>query len=288
MIRDVGMSAAGTSALLALPADHPGVHDSAYRARRAEIARVAEGFRPGTDPADVSYTPEEDDVWANVSGRLAREHARHACSDYRRTMARLDLPTDRVPQLREVNQAVSALTGFGVQPVPGLVPARQFYGALGRRTFLSTQYVRHHSVPFYTPEPDIIHEIIGHAPALGSELLAEVYQAAGQASARTQGDAAHQFLSRVFWFTIEFGLVGEDGEDKAYGAGLLSSFGELQEYSGALVSPWDILAMGTTEYDITTYQPLLFRADSFERMTRDLMAFFTDYGDEWYADMVAP
>jgi len=288
MIGNVGMSPAGTTAMLALPADHPGFHDQAYRARRAEIARVAEGFRPEAGPADVSYAPEEDGVWALVSGRLAEEHARHACADYRRTMARLDLPTDRVPQLREVNQAVGGLTGFAIQPVPGLVPARDFYGALGRRTFLSTQYVRHHSVPFYTPEPDIIHEIIGHAPALGSEALAEVYEAAGRASARTRGDAAHQFLSRVFWFTIEFGLVGEDGEDKAYGAGLLSSFGELQEYRSASVSAWDIVAMGTTEYDITTYQPLLFRAESFERMTRDLMAFFTDYGDEWYADMVAP
>ncbi|MHB1925452.1 MAG: phenylalanine 4-monooxygenase, partial [Acidimicrobiales bacterium] len=84
------------------------------------------------------------------------------------------------------------------------------------------------------------------------------------------------------------GLVGEDGEDKAYGAGLLSSFGELQEYRSASVSPWDIVAMGTTDYDITTYQPRLFRAESFDSMTSDLMTFFTDYGDEWYRDMVAP
>lgn len=269
-----------------LPTDHPGFNDPSYRARRADIARAAEGFRPGLAPADVAYTAEEDQVWAVVSGRLAEQHRLHACTDYRDTMGRLGLPTDRVPQLREVDEAVRSLTGFRIQPVPGLVPARQFYGALGRRTFLSTQYVRHHSVPFYTPEPDIIHEIIGHAPALGSPRLSEVYEAAGQASARTQGDAAHEFLSRVFWFTIEFGLVREEGDMRAYGAGLLSSFGELQEYAAAEVRPWDLVAMGSTTYDITAYQPLLFGAEGFDNMIKDLMSFFTDFGDEWFADMV--
>ena len=81
--------------------------------------------------------------------------------------ARLVLPAERVPQLREVDQRVHALTGFHIRPVPGLVPTTTFYGALADRTFLSTQYIRHHSVPFYTPEPDIVHEIIGHANMLG-------------------------------------------------------------------------------------------------------------------------
>ena len=80
----------------------------------------------------------------------------------------MQLPRERVPQLQEVNERLKELTGFQVRPVPGLVPARDFYGALADRTFLATQYVRHHSVPFYTPEPDVIHELIGHVCMLGS------------------------------------------------------------------------------------------------------------------------
>jgi phenylalanine-4-hydroxylase len=286
MIADVGTSPL-TSEIHELPADHPGFTDVAYRARRAEIARVAADLAPGQSPPDVHYTAEEDEVWALVSSELAEQHRRHAGADYLTTTAALGLPSHRVPQLREVDAAVRARTGFAVRPVPGLVPARDFYASLGRRTFLSTQYVRHHSVPFYTPEPDIIHEIIGHAPGVGSPRLTELYEAAGRASARTVGEDAHEFLSKVFWFSLEFGLVEEDGELRAYGAGLLSSFGELQEYQSATVRPWDLVAMGTTQYDITTYQPILFSAPDFDFMTRELGAFFNDYGDHWYEENVA-
>ena len=286
MIANVGQSRLA-SVIHDLPADHPGFSDVAYRTRRAEIARVAAELAPGETPPDVHYTDDEDQVWSLVSGELAEQHERHACADYLATMARLGLPTHRVPQLREVDAAVRARTGFSIRPVPGLVPPRDFYASLGHRTFLSTQYVRHHSVPFYTPEPDIIHEIIGHAPALGSPRMAPLYEAAGQASERTVGDEAHEFLSKVFWFSLEFGLVEERGELRAYGAGLLSSFGELQEFQSASVRPWDVVAMGTTPYDITTYQPVLFSAPSFEFLTEELGSFFAAYGDDWYGEHVA-
>ena len=94
-----------------------------------------------------------------------------------------------------------------------MVPPRVFYGALAERAFLSTQYIRHHSVPYYTPEPDIVHEIIGHANMLASPLFADLYQAAGGASVRASSDAAHEFFSRVFWFTLEFGVVFEGHPD---------------------------------------------------------------------------
>ncbi len=152
------------------------------------------------------------------------------------------------------------LTGFHLRPVPGLVPTRQFYGALAHRTFLSTQYVRHHSVPFYTPEPDLVHEIIGHANMLASDSLADLYAEAGAASRRSSSPEALEFFSRVFWFTLEFGVVEEGGDLKAYGAGLLSSYGELDVFRQADIRDWDILAMGTRDYDITHYQPVLFAA----------------------------
>ncbi len=259
---------------LELPADHPGFSDPAYRARRAAIAEVGRRHRPGRPIADVEYTPDEDEVWRIVSAELGRKHARYAAAAYLDGARAVTLPTDRVPQLREVDARVHGLTGFHIEPVPGLVPTRQFYGALARRTFLSTQYIRHHSVPFYTPEPDIVHEIVGHANMLGNPVFADLYEVAGHASLRAATDAALERFSKVFWFTLEFGVVWEDGELRAYGAGLLSSYGEIEEFRSAEIRPWDLDQMGTLDYDITRYQPVLFAAPSFAAMVEDLGAYF--------------
>lgn len=264
---------------MALPDDHPGVSDPAYRARRAAIAAVGESYRPGDRIPDVEYTPEEDAVWQRVSAELAVKHEAYACLAYREGAAELTLPAQRVPQLAEVDARVHELTGFHIEPVPGLVPTRVFYGALARRTFLSTQYIRHHSVPLYTPEPDIVHEIIGHANMLANPLFADLYEEAGKASVRARSEEALAFFSKVFWFTLEFGVVWERGELRAYGAGLLSSYGEIQAFRGAEVRPWDIEAMGTLDYDITRYQPVLFAAPSFGALVDELGAFFAGYPD---------
>lgn len=278
---------------VSLPADHPGAHDPAYRARRDTIARVGEAYRRGDPIPDVEYTDEEHAVWARVQAELGALHRTHACRAYLRGSDALVLPTDRVPQLREVDERVHALTGFHIDPVPGLVDTRTFYGALAQRRFLATQYIRHHSVPHYTPEPDIIHEIIGHANMLADPELADLYEAAGHASKRAETPEALEFFSRVFWFTLEFGVVTEDGcaccdqrsapRPKAFGAGILSSFGEIHTYADPLLvthRPFDLAAMGTHDYDITQYQPVLFRADSTERLLEDLHTFFADFDDE--------
>ena len=270
-----------------LPDDHPGFSDPDYRRRRAAIAAVGERYRHGEPIPDVEYTPEEDAVWRVVSANLAREHEVFACRAYRRGARAVTLPADRVPQLREVDERVFSLTRFHIEPVPGLVPTRDFYGSLADRVFRSTQYIRHHSVPFYTPEPDIVHEIIGHANMLGTRAFADLYQAAGEASRRAETDEALDFFSKVFWFTLEFGVLWEDDELRAYGAGLLSSYGEIEEFRRAEIRPWDIRQMGTLDYDITHYQPVLFAAESFDRMVDDLGAFFAGYDDEDHARRLA-
>lgn len=257
-----------------LPADHPGVSDPAYRSRRARIAEVGASYHRGDPIPDVTYTAEEDEVWRTVSTELAGKHRAYACREYLLGADRLLLPRARVPQLREVDDRVHRLTGFHINPVPGLVPTRTFYGSLADRTFLSTQYIRHHSVPFYTPEPDIVHEIIGHANMLASPVFADLYQAAGRASLGAATDAGLDAFSRVFWFTLEFGVVCEDGVLKAYGAGLLSSYGEIETFRDADIRRWDLNAMATQTYDITHYQPVLFAAPSFDQMLSDLHALF--------------
>ncbi len=262
------------SANVELPLDHPGVTDSVYLERRAAIAASSAGNSPGDLPPSIQYTRTEDDVWHTVSSALNDLHEELAIDEYLRGASALRLPSLHVPQLAQVSRRLGDLTGWRVAAVPGLVPTRKFYGSLADRTFLSTQYVRHPSVPFYTPEPDIIHELIGHVNALASPRMAALYEAAGQASRRATDDAALERFSRVFWFTLEFGVVHERGALRTYGAGLLSSFGEIQHFRDAEIRPFDIEAMATFDYDITRFQNVLFAARSFDEVETKLTEFF--------------
>jgi phenylalanine-4-hydroxylase len=277
------MSESAPEQHFALPEDHPGFSDRAYRRRRAAIAEVGETYEPGQRIPDVEYTHEEDDVWRTVAAELDKKHDRYACREYLDGKARLGLRRDRVPQLQEVSDDLQRVSGFRIRPVPGLVPTKIFYGSLADRTFMSTQYIRHHSVPFYTPEPDIIHELVGHCNSLGNRRFADLYEVAGGAVRRVaDDDDAVEFFSRVWWFTLEFGVVREGGEIRTYGAGLLSSFGEIEAFRNAEILPWDIGRMGVQDYDITKYQPLLFAADSMDQVFDELTEFFADYDLDAY------
>jgi phenylalanine-4-hydroxylase len=262
--------------------DHPGVSDVAYRARRDEIAAISATYRDGGPIPHVHYTDLEDGAWRAVRDALRPLHEQYAASEYLVAARMLNLPADHVPQLDEVSTRLRSLSGFRYVPVPGLVDTRTFYEGLGDGVFHSTQYVRHHSVPLYTPEPDVIHEVIGHGTMLASTVLSQLHREAGRA-ARRCGDAALAFLSNVFWFSVEFGVVHEGGEWKAYGAGLLSSFGEIQAFRDAEIRPLDITAMATTAYDITQYQPLLFGGSSLQNVIDVVGGFFATFDDAEHA-----
>ena len=139
---------------------------------------------------------------------------------------------------------------------------------------------RHPSSPLYTPEPDIVHEVIGHGNLLADPQIAEVKRLAGEAARRCGTPESLQYVADVFWFTIEFGVLHEDGELRAYGAGILSSYGEIEEFRGMEIRPLDFHEMGTIEYDITKYQPVLFGAESFDHMIDSVGSFFAGFDDE--------
>ena len=257
-------------ALVKLDPDHPGFRDHAYRARRDAIAEIALQYEPGTSIPDAPDTEEEHQLWRTVRDALRPQHQMHACAEYLACMKRLDLACERIPQLREVSEKVQALSGFRLEPVGGLVEPRVFLEALANGVFLSTQYIRHHSTPLYTPEPDVVHELLGHAVMLAGEPLAELNRLVGRAVRRTNTDEALERLARVYWFTIEFGVLREAGEIKAYGAGLVSSAGELEAMRRAELRPLDLEAASRQAFDTTNYQPVLFCADSFESMYQTL------------------
>jgi phenylalanine-4-hydroxylase len=260
--------------------DHPGAHDPEYRRRRNEIAAAALAWRPGQPVPRVDYSDEEHAIWRTVSRELAPKHERLACRAFREAKAKLALPDDHVPQLDEVSEGLEPLTGFRFHPAAGLVPLDEFYGSLADRVFHSTQYLRHPSGPLYTPEPDIVHEVIGHGNLLADPDIAEVKRLAGEAARRCTTPEALQYLADVFWFTIEFGVMWEDGELRCYGAGLLSSYGEIEEFRGADIRRVDFHEMATLEYDITHYQPILFACDGMGELTERVGGFFAEFEDE--------
>jgi phenylalanine-4-hydroxylase len=266
---------------------HPGATDPVYRQRRNDIAALALDWRPGDPLPQAPYTAEEHDVWRVVCGELHTLHERLACSQYLAGKQRLGLPEDRIPQLDEVNTLLTPLTGFRYVPAAGLVPLLQFYGSLADGVFHSTQYVRHHSVPLYTPEPDVLHEVVGHGNCLADDRFAALYRVAGEAARRVQSPDALEFVSKVFWFSLEFGVLREGGTGdehvRVYGAGLLSSYGEIQEVTRADLRPLDVARMGVQTYDITHYQPLLFCADSFGQVEDVVGGFFAEVDDDLVA-----
>jgi phenylalanine-4-hydroxylase len=264
--------------LVELDRDHPGFRDPDYRRRRDEIARVAHEYRDGEPVPRVVYTGEEHGVWREVWRQLAPLHDELACRSYLDASARLSLDREAVPQLADVNVPLLATTGFSMTPVAGLVDPRTFLEYLGRDVFLSTQYMRHFSRPLYTPEPDVVHELIGHAATLLDPGFVALNRAFGEA-VRDADPNREQALIGVYWWTIEFGVLYEGGALKAYGAGLLSSFGELGGIRAhADVRPLDLDEAAATPFDPTDYQRVLFVARSFDSMAADVTAWLSRTG----------
>ena len=196
--------------IVQLDPDHPGFRDAHYRARRNQIAQLAMNYRPGDQIPDAPYTLDEHGVWKTIWQALHPAHQKHACAQYLEALTRMDFSLDQIPQLREVNETVQAISGFRLEPVAGLVQPRVFLENLADGVFLCTQYIRHDSTPLYTPEPDVVHEIVGHGVTLACPQLAELNRMFGQAVKRTTSATALETLSRVYWFTIEFGVLRED------------------------------------------------------------------------------
>jgi monomeric phenylalanine-4-hydroxylase len=249
-----------------LALDHPGASDEAYRTRRDYIASLSKRFRedPEHKIIDVEYTPEEQKVWQIVATRLEELQAKRASSFYLEAKKKLGINTERIPQLSEMNRRLKELSNFRLAPIEGLVETRAFLSWLAYRTMLCTQYIRHTSRPEYTPEPDIVHEAIGHIPNFTNRDFADFSQFIGH-GARVATDEQLEELGRLYWFTVEFGLIEEQGEVKAFGAGLLSSFGELEHAFTDNVErrPFDLKEVINQSYDYSDMQPLLYVIPSY-------------------------
>jgi len=293
----------GGNVFVELDPDHPGFQDEGYRDRRNEIAKIAMEWndmsmeaRRTTKIPHAPYSEDEDAVWAAIMERISPVHEKYACRQYLDNARKLGLPDDKIPQLQEVSEKLQEMTGFRQEPVGGLVHPKTFHSALANNVFLSTQYIRHSSRPFYTPEPDVVHELVGHTAMLGVPEWAELNILFGEADMRTESEEAIKKLGTIYWFVLEFGACRENGEIKAVGPGLLSSFGEMEHActAGAGCGANDACVcdpkieyrtpnfeeMETHPYDVTKYQPILYVWDSFEEMYEKTKEFAIQWGTD--------
>ena len=236
-----------------------------------------------TQPYDL-YTEANHEAWRKLYARMGDRWQRFANKRFLQGIDNLCLDPKRVPRLEDVNRFMAPLTGFRAKPVSGYVPAFLFFDCLRNREFPTTITIRDQSLLDYLPEPDIFHDIAGHVPMHTDKAFADALVRFGDC-ARTAADivagisdpheqvrrvtSIFKALARFFWFTIEFGLMRENGQIKAYGSGLLSSYGELEH---SVTSPevqrfpmqleWVI----NQYFEIDKYQPLLFVVDSFDHL----------------------
>jgi phenylalanine-4-hydroxylase len=263
-----------------LPIDHPGAQDAEYRLRRNFIANLARRYREDPDHVipNVDYTAKETAIWRHVYDQLEETQERRACSLYLDSKRKLGISRDLIPQLCDLDRKLREVSRFRLAPIEGLVETRAFLSWLGKRTMLCTQYLRHHSRPDYTPEPDIVHEIIGHIPNFTNADFADYSQFIGK-GAVVAGDEQLKQLGRLYWFTVEFGLVEEGDGIKAFGAGLLSSYSELEHAFSDKVDrrKFDLKEVIETEYDYSNMQPVLFVIPSYsylKEVTREFIERF--------------
>lgn len=250
--------------------NHPAFTDLAYRRRRDAIAAYAEHHQVGQTIPRVEYSEAEHEVWREVWKVLRPLHLQHACQDVLRLQDEFRLFDAPIPQLEDLSQKLHQASGLRLAPVTGLEDTREFFSILRRGEFPSTQYIRHPSTPLYTPEPDLIHEFVGHVASLADQRVTRLCMAFGEASCGADKETEAR-LERVFWFSLEYGMVVEDGEPKAFGAGLLSSCGEIaQAATDPEHLPWDMDVMAETVYDPTHMQPQLFVAASFDHLIGSL------------------
>lgn len=241
-----------------------------------------------TQPYEL-YSSANHQTWQRLYGRMTERWARYANPHFLEGLDTLQLDPTRVPRLEDVNRFMSPLTGFRAKPVSGYVPAFRFFDCLRNREFPTTITIRDGSTIDYLPEPDIFHDIAGHVPMHTDRAFADTLVRFGDcahvAAERVRGitdeherlttlTSIQKAMARFFWFSIEFGLMrGPDGGLKAYGSGLLSSYGELAhsiDSPAVQRFPFQLEWVINQYFEIDHYQPLLFVVESFEHLFEEV------------------
>jgi len=230
----------------------------------------------------IRYTDEENLIWHDlITTQLSRLDG-SACDEYIRALVRMEFPLDRIPQLPEVSAILMDCTGWSVTPVPALIDFSTFFQLLANRQFPAATFIRKRDEMSYLPEPDIFHELFGHTPLLTDQRFATFAEEYGKAGLAADS-ADHAMLARLFWFTVEFGLIQTPEGLRSYGAGIVSSPGELTyalESSEPLRKRLDPVDALRTPYRIDVFQSIYFTIQNFDELydlaRQDLLGYINE------------
>ena len=268
--------------VLELEPNHPGLNDTAYVQRRNALFSLCRRHRlERFGPPLIDYNAEETRIWREVSPKLDELHRKHACQIYLQAKDELGISAIEIPQLRTLSERLQRETAMHLVPAEGPLAYRTFYSYIAERGFPVTQFIRHGSHPEFTPEPDMIHDCLGHVPPLMNRDYAEVLHLIGKAAFTTPDPLQVLALKRFSWFSIEFGLMEEKGETKVFGAGILSSTGEIpfSLFSPEVKrKPFVTAEVIETDYDPSRMQDQLFIAPSLPFLRRELEGLVRRFG----------
>lgn len=220
------------------------------------------------DQRYADYDAEAHDVWRILYERRMATLLETGSDVFLTGIERIGLDPGRVPDLADVNQRLGRRTGWAARGVRGFIPADQFFRCLSRRRFPTTLIVRPRAQLDYLPEPDIFHDVFGHVPLHSDPVFADFLQRFGALAAAARSEEETTQMARLFWFTVEFGLIRENGRTKIYGSGLISSHGDAANALGPRCErrPFDLDAVLNQPFEIDHFQDVLFVVEGFEQL----------------------
>ncbi|MGA8940189.1 MAG: phenylalanine 4-monooxygenase [Acidobacteriaceae bacterium] len=218
----------------------------------------------------AAYTPEQHAIWSELVRRRMPQLEKHACSAYLEGFEAIGLQADALPELRKVSARLEPRTGWNSTAVSGFLPADAFFEMLAARKFPTTTWIRSRDAMEYTPEPDIFHDVFGHVPMHAHPVFADFLEQYGKVCAGLTKHDDLERMGRLFWFTVEFGVIHEAGAVKVYGSGLISSHGEcthvVERGAGLEIREFDLEKVLDTAVDVSKMQPVLYAIEGFEQI----------------------
>ncbi len=256
-----------------VPANHPETPTQDGNDPRCVPHKLTKPLPIGDECQYPNYSDEEQEVWKTLHARMETLLPGRAANEFITGLRVLDLEKDRIPALADVSRKLQKATGWQVCRTPGLLDARDFFGYLARRVFPSTDYIRARSELDYTPAPDCFHDIFGHTPMIVHPRFADFYQKIGQAALNCKDPATEEGLTRIYWFTVEFGLITNPGGMRIYGNGIISSSGETQHCLTDKVTkiPYTPERLAAQPYDIWHFQNPVFVIESFDQLENEFV-----------------
>jgi len=218
----------------------------------------------------AAYTPEQNAIWSELVAQRMPQLEQHASEVYLDGFHKIGLKQEVLPNLREVSKRLQPLTGWQSTPVSGFLPADAFFEMLAARMFPTTTWIRSRESMGYTPEPDIFHDVFGHVPMHAHPVFGNFLEHYGKVCAALTNQEDLERMGRLFWFTVEFGVIRERGEIKVYGSGLISSHGECTQViargAGLEILDFDLDKVLDTVVDVSKMQPVLYAIESYDQI----------------------